>query len=177
MKSLNESWLKENKGEYKVEELKRIKSEIVKCSEAYKDVFNGELFYESWDLDSALQEITSYIDEDALILVPKCNEKTIGFLVSIDEVPENQRQYVQYLENIKFVEEIGVLSSFRKNGIASEMVRTLLLNYLNPSDKYLGYRTNAMRYFDKKDSESFESATMRIQKEDKIKRIKYFCEP
>ena len=51
------------------------------------------------------------------------------------------------------------------------MVRTLLLNYLNPSDKYLGYRTNAMRYFDKKDSESFESATMRIQKEDKIKRI------
>ncbi len=171
MKSLNESWLKENKREYKVEELKRIKSEIVKCSEAYKDVFNGEPFYESWDLDSALQEITSYIDEDALILVPKCNEKTIGFLVSIDEVPENQRQYVQYLENIKFVEEIGVLSSFRKNGIASEMVRTLLLNYLNPSDKYLGYRTNAMRYFDKKDSESFESATMRIQKEDKIKRI------
>ena len=50
------------------------------------------------------------------------------------------------------------------------MVRILLINYLNPTDKYIEYRTNAMRYFDKKDSESFESAVIRIQAEDKLKR-------
>jgi hypothetical protein len=36
---------------------------------------------------------------------------------------------------------------------------------------YLEYRTNAMRYFEEDNSESFESIVMRIQKEDKIKRL------
>ena len=36
---------------------------------------------------------------------------------------------------------------------------------------YIGYRTNAMRYFDYSGSESFESAVMRVQEEDRIKRI------
>ena len=36
---------------------------------------------------------------------------------------------------------------------------------------YIGYRTNAMRYFDYSGSESFESAVMRVQEEDKIKRM------
>ena len=51
------------------------------------------------------------------------------------------------------------------------MVRILLQKYLRPNDMYIGYRTNAMRYFDYSDSESFESAIMRIQEEDRIKRI------
>ena len=58
-----------------------------------------------------------------------------------------------------------------KKGIASEMVRILLLKYLSPNDMYIGYRTNAMRYFDYSDSESFESAVMRVQEADRIKRI------
>ena len=171
MESLNKKWLKENGDDYTVEELKRIKSEIIGCSNAYKDVFNGPPFYESWSLDSALEEINSYIGDDALILTSKYRDQIIGFLVAINNVPENQRQYVQYLENIKFIEEIGVLNEFRKNGVASEMVRVMLLRYLLESDMYLGYRTNAMRYFDYNASESFESAAMRIQEEDKIKRI------
>ncbi len=170
MGNLNENWVKDCSEGYTVEELKRIRSEIINCSNTYKDVFNGAPFYESWSLDSAFQEISSYIGDNALILTSKYREQVIGFLVAINKVPESQRQYVQYLENIKFIEEIGVLRKFRKNGVASEMVRILLLNYLSVSDMYLGYRTNAMRYFDYNGSESFESAVMRVQEEDRIKR-------
>ena len=129
MKNINENWLKSNINDYTIEELKRIKSEIIDCSETYKNVFNGEPFYESWSLESALEEINCYIGDNALILSSKYREKVIGFLIAINKVPENQREYAQYLENIKFIEEIGVLSEFRKNGIASEMVRILLLKY------------------------------------------------
>ena len=171
MENLNKNWLKDNDKNYSVQELKRIKSEIINCSNTYKDVFNGAPFYESWSLDSALEEINSYLEDNALILTSKYKDQIIGFLVAINSVPVNQRQYVQYLENIKFIEEIGVLNEFRKKGLASEMVRVMLLNYLKQDDKYLEYRTNAMRYFDYKTSESFESAAMRVQEEDRIKRI------
>ncbi len=171
MENINKKWLKKDIDDYTVEELKRIRSEVINCSNAYKDVFNGPPFYERWDLESALEEISGYLENSALVLISKYKEQIIGFLVAINNVPENQRQYVQYLDNIKFIEEIGVLSEFRKNGIASEMVRIMLLNYLKSDDKYIGYRTNAMRYFDYISSESFESATMRVQEEDKIKRI------
>lgn len=170
MESINKSWLKDKVDDYTIEELKRIRSEIINCSNTYKDVFNGAPFYESWNLDSALEEINSYMEDKTLILISKYRNQIIGFLVAINKVPENQRQYAQYLENIKFIEEIGVLSEFRKNGVASEMVRILLLKYLRPDDMYIGYRTNAMRYFDYNGSESFESAVMRVQEEDKIKR-------
>ncbi len=171
MKNLNKNWLKDKADNYTIDELKKIKSEIINCSNTYKSVFNGEPFYENWSLESALNEINSYIEDNALILTSKYRNKIIGFLVAINKVPENQRQFMQYLENIKFIEEIGVLNQFRKNGVASEMVRILLLKYLKPNDMYIGYRTNAMRYFEYNDSESFESAVMRVQKEDRIKRI------
>ena len=171
MKDLNKNWLKDRAEDYTIEELKRIKSEIINCSNTYKNVFNGAPFYESWSLEKSLDEINSYIKDNALILTSKYGKEIIGFLVAINKVPENQRQYAQYSENIKFIEEIGVLNEFRKNGVASEMVRILLQKYLRPNDMYIGYRTNAMRYFDYSDSESFESAIMRIQEEDRIKRI------
>lgn len=171
MKNLNENWLKDKVDDYTIEELERIKGEIINCSNTYKNVFNGAPFYESWSLESALEEINSYIEDNALILTSKFREQIIGFLVAINKVPDNQRQYAQYLENIKFIEEIGILNEFRKNGVASEMVRILLLKYLRPDDMYIGYRTNAMRYFDYSGSESFESAVMRVQEEDKIKRM------
>ncbi len=171
MKSLNKNWLKDKVDDYTIEELERIKSEIMKCGDTYKNVFNGAPFYESWSLESALEEINSYIEDNALILTSKYREQIIGFLVAINKVPENQKQYAQYLEKINFIEEIGVLSEFRKNGVASEMVRILLLRYLRPDDMYIGYRTNAMRYFDYNCSESFESAVMRVQEEDRIRRI------
>jgi hypothetical protein len=172
MKNIYENWLKKDiQKECAIEELKRIKEEIIKCSEAYKNVFNGAPFYESWDLESAKKEIMGYLNDQALILSSKYKDTIIGFLVAINGVPENQRSYVQFLEQIKFIEEIGVLSDFRNKRVASEMVRILLLNYLNIGDKYIGYRTNAMRYFEQKANESFESMAIRIQKEDKIKRI------
>lgn len=171
MENINKTWLKDDQTNYKIEQLKRIRNEIINCSDTYKNVFNGAPFYENWNLNSALEEITSYINDDALILTSKYKEQIIGFLVAIDKVPQNQEKHVQYLNNIKFIEEIGVLIDYRKKGIASEMVRILLLNYLKSNDKYLEYRTNAMRYFEQNKSESFESAAMRVQEEDKIKRI------
>ena len=168
MKNLNENWIKENlKNECKIEKLN---GEIIKCSKTYRDVFNGEPFYEDWTINSACDVIKSYCNDETLILISKYYDDIIGFLISINGVPESQLEYAEFKENIKFIEEIGVLSQYRNNGLASEMVRNLLVNYLNPSDQYLGYRTNAMRYFDYY-GESFESAAMRIQREDKIKRL------
>ena len=54
MKNINENWLKSKVDDYTIEELKRIKSEIINCSNTYKDVFNGPPFYENWDFHSAL---------------------------------------------------------------------------------------------------------------------------
>ena len=171
MKNINKNWLKGSNENYTIEELKRIKSEIIKCSKTYKEVFNGAPFYEDWSLSNAYKEINAYIEDEALILTSKYKDQIIGFLVAINKIPITQRDYVQYKEDIKFIEEIGVLSCFRKNGLASEMVRILLLSHMNPKDKYLGYRTNAMRYFDYNESESFESTVIRIQKEDRVKRM------
>ena len=171
MKNINKIWLNDNTNNYKIEQLKKIKEEIFKCSETYKNVFNGDPFYEDWSQERALGVIKSYVDDEALILVPKYNDEIIGFLITINYIPDDQKQFAQYLENIKYIEEIGVLNTFRKKGIASEMVRNLLLNFLDEKDKYIEYRTNAMRYFDYNGKESFESTAMRIQKEDKIKRL------
>lgn len=173
MKNINEKWIKERmEKECTIEKLKRIREEILNCSIAYRDVFNGSPFYESWDIKSAKEEILNYIKENATILVPKYREQIIGFLVSMDGIPENQRQFISKdSKEVKFVEEVGVLNEFRGNLIASEMVRILLLNYLLDSQKYIGYRTNAMRYFEPQFGESFESGVMRIQKMDAIQRL------
>lgn len=172
MKNINEIWLKDKlKNKCNIESLKNMKEEILKISETYRDVFNGAPFYESWDIASAKSVIEDYRKQNATILVSNYLDSLIGFLVAIDFVPENQRDYVQYLNNIKYIEEIGVLSNFRNQKVASEMIRILLLNYLGNNTQYLGYRTNAMRYFEVDDKESFESAVMRVQNEDKIKRM------
>lgn len=171
MKDINKSWLKDNSNEITIEELKNLKEEIIACSETYRDVFNGPPFYEDWTLESAQDEVQGYMWGLNKVLVSKDQDKTIGFLVTTGFVPRGQRQYVQTLSNLQYIEEIGVLEKYRKNGVASEMVRALLLDYLEPDDKYIGYRTNAMRYFEPKGNESFESAAMRVQEEDKIKRL------
>lgn len=173
MKNINEKWLKESiKNDCVVEELKKIKKEIIEYSEIYKDVFNGSPFYEDWTLDSSMEVIESYIKEKSIMLSLKYKKNIVAFLVALNKVPDNQKEYSQYLDKLKYIEEIGVLNNFRKNKIASEMVRILLLNYLNKTDKYISYRTNAMRYFEISDKESFESSVIRIQSEDKIKRLK-----
>ena len=129
----------------------------------------GAPFYESWTTEEASKVISSYIDEEALILISKYQTRMIGFLVAINGVPSNQSEFVEFLDSIKFIEEIGVISELRNKKVASEMVRKMLLG-LNETDKYIGYRTNAMRYFELKGGESFESGVIRTQKEDAIKR-------
>lgn len=171
MRNINEIWLKkEINNNYKIDKLKEIKEEIINVSEAYKNVFNGEPFYEDWTLESSIEVITKYIKEKSLILSFKYYNEIIGFLVVRNNIPIDQQKYSMYLNNIKFIEEIGVLSNYRNNKIASELIRILLLKYLLKSDKYICYRTNAMRYFEYK-NESFESALIRVQNEDKIKRL------
>ena len=155
---------------YTIEKLSKMKEAIIACSSTYMNVFNGEPFYESWDLTSAYKVLESYIESEATILAAKYLEETIGFLVATPNVPKDQRQYTQYLNNTIFIEEIGVLSNFRKNGIASEMIKALLLSDLAAKTRCLEYRTNAMRYFEYNGSESFESAVMRVQEEDRKKR-------
>ncbi len=172
MRDISSCWMdKDIQYKYIIEKLKRTKNDILEFGEAYAEIFNGAPFYESWDIKSARKVLLSYLDDDALVLSSRYKEKIIGFLVAVGKVPEEQQKFVQCLENIKFIEEIGVLSDFRGKMIASEMIRVLLLEYLNTDDRYIGYRTNAMRYFAVNDSESFESALARVQKEDRIKRM------
>ena len=77
MKNINKNWLKGSNENYTIEELKRIKSEIINCSNTYKNVFNGAPFYESWSLEKSLDEINSYIKDNALILTSKYGKEII----------------------------------------------------------------------------------------------------
>lgn len=167
---MNNSWLNERiKEECKIKELEREEKEIVMCSEAYRDIFNGAPFYEDWTIASALEEINGYMKDNAIILTPILKEQIIGFLVAMRGVPENQKEYVPFdNKEVMFIEEIGVLGTYRHLGIASELVRNLLLNYL-AGEKYLIYRTNAMRYFELTNRMSFETLK-RIEEEDRLRR-------
>ncbi len=170
MKEINKTWLREGFKEKcnirKISELSDIDKSLY---EAYCDVFNGAPFYESWNTDSAKKVIDGYIGSDTTILVADYLSKAAGFLVTINGIPRDQIKYVNLLDTI-FIEEVGVINELRGNRIASELVR-ILLESLDNNTKYIGYRTNAMRYFEISDRESFESMAMRIQMEDKIKRL------
>ena len=87
MKDINKSWLKDSSNEVTIEELKKLKEEIIKCSETYRDVFNGPPFYEDWTLESALDEIEGYMYGPNTILVSKDKDKMMGFLVATTFVP------------------------------------------------------------------------------------------
>lgn len=170
MKNININWMKKNfQDECFI--LKLDKNKFSKCGEAYQAIFNGPPFYESWTLESAKDQILSYIEEEALILVPEYKKQIIGFLIAMSGVPANQKDYVPYPnEEIRYIEDIGIVNQFRNQQIASEMVRNLLLNFINTNEVYLAYRTNAMRYFEPQKGESFEAGVIRVQSEDSIKR-------
>ena len=154
-----------------IDELKKVDDGLILCSEAYKNVFNGAPFYEDWTMDSAMAQVLSYIEDNALILSSSYQDKVIGFLVAMSGTPENQKKYVTLKdEEVKFIEEIGVIPEYRNQKIASKMV-AVLLSFISSSEKYFVYRTNAMRYFEQLGGESFEAGVERVQKEDKIKRI------
>ena len=168
MMEMNQLWLKkEVRDKCNIAKLQEEKNRL--C-ETYRDVFNGAPFYENWDFESAEKVIDSYMSDGATILVANYLNKLVGFLIALNRVPSDQLSYVEHLSNTNFIEEIGVLSEIRGNKIASELVRVFLKN-LDDSVKYIGYRTNAMRYFEYSDFESFESAVMRVQNEDMIKRM------
>lgn len=172
MRNLNENWMnKRIQREVMIRELENAKKDIIGCSDAYKKIFNGAPFYESWTLDSAKEVILEYVSDEALILVPEYRDKIVGFLIAMSGVPSNQKDYVPFNdEEIRFVEDIGVIRECRNNQIASELVRVLLTDYLEYSERYLGYRTNAMRYFEQRGGESFEAGAIRVQKEDALSR-------
>lgn len=172
MRNLNENWINRRiQRDTVIRELKGAREDILGCSDAYMKIFNGSPFYENWTIDSAQDVILDYVNDGTLILVPEYREKIVGFLFAMSGVPNSQKDYVPFNDDeIRFVEDIGIISECRNNQIASELVRILLNEYLDYSEIYLGYRTNAMRYFDPKGGESFEAAAIRVQKEDKLKR-------
>lgn len=169
MKNINESWIKDNEIEYKIRDLIRIEREIDWCATAYASVFNGAPFYENWTLEEAKKIIENYIEDDAIIITTRLRIFTVGFLIAMNKIPEELKQYIG-VEDALFIEEIGTIDYLKRKGIGSEMVRYLLTG-LDKKDKYIGYRTNAMRYFETNDTESFESTLIRTKEEDKIKRM------
>ena len=168
--NIYEKWLKKEMiGKCRI--VKAKKGGVASVGFCFKSVFNGAPFYESWTDEEAVELLNGYLDNNANILVPYVYDEPVGFLVSTDKIPEEQQEYITYpLDNIRYVEEIGILKEFRSNNIASELVRYDLLNAINLDKKYLAYRTNSMRYFRKDVGESFESALERVQLEDKIAR-------
>lgn len=166
--NINVNWMRENmanrcqiKKDYDLE----------KSSSCYKEVFNGAPFYEEWTLETAKDVLKEYKENNANIWIPVLDEEAIGFLVTTDQIPEEQIKYINGdKDKIRFVEEVGVKNKYRGNRIASELVRRDLKNALLEGKEYLAYRTNGMRYFRKERGESFETAVERIQKEDKLAR-------
>ncbi|MDD6757147.1 MAG: GNAT family N-acetyltransferase [bacterium] len=169
-KNIYSSWLKDqvrNDCQIKLVENKKLGG-LAKC---YKNIFNGEPFYEAWTEKSARRVIDEYVDTNATIWTPEMKGEVIGFLIATDTIPEDQEKYITEDQNrMRYIEEIGVLKEYRGQNIASELVRKEIINSLQDDKTLLGYRTNAMRYFKKERKESFESAVERVQKEDREKR-------
>lgn len=141
-----------------------------KSSECYRDVFNGEPFYEDWTTEKASEVLREYKENGANMWFPVLGDEVLGFLVTTDQIPDAQKQFITLdQDKIRFIEEVGVRSDYRGNRIASELVRRDLKNALMLGKEYLAYRTNVMRYFRKNRGESFESAVERVQMEDKLK--------
>lgn len=172
MKQLEVNWMQESlKENCKIKELGTRGERIRSCALAYRQVFNGPPFYENWTEEEAISQVQSYVDENASILVSDYQEAIVGFSVSICKVPNDQKKYVPYPENlIRYIEEIGVVEAYQKRQLASEMVRNIIVDALGKGQNYIAYRTNAMRYFEPQRGESFEAGVMRIQKEDKRRR-------
>lgn len=134
-------------------------------------MFNGEPFYEDWTTSKASEVLSGYKESGANMWFPVFNDEVLGFLVTTDQIPEEQKPFITLdQDKTRFIEEVGVRSDYRGNRIASELVRRDLKNALILGKEYLAYRTNGMRYFRKDSGESFESAVERVQAEDKIKR-------
>lgn len=172
MRNLNENWMKESiQKDIFIRLLEETKRDIIGCSDAYMKIFNGSPFYESWTIESAKDVIVECIVNGAIILVPEVREKIVGFLFAMNGVPEEKKPYVPLDdESVMFIDDIGIVKDWRNNQIASELVRNLLNGYLGYDQNYLAYRTNAMRYFEQNGGESFEAGTIRVQKEDVLKR-------
>lgn len=90
------------------------------------------------------------------------------WVVTTDSVPEDQVDYVKPypLEEMQFIEEIGVKEEWRSLNIASELLRFEICKVLQQDKRYLGYRTNAMRYFEGDLAKNIEQ----IQLDDRDKR-------
>ena len=154
-KNLNGSWLKEQmRGKCKIKLVS--KDEIGEVSCCYQRVFNG-----------AKDVISEYYFSGNNIWIPKINDEVVG-LVTTDSVPEDQVDYVKPypLEEMQFIEEIGVKEEWRSLNIASELLRFEIRKVLQQDKRYLGYRTNAMRYFEGDLAKNIEQ----IQLDDRDKR-------
>lgn len=166
-KNLNSSWLKEQiRGKCKIKLVS--KDELVDVSCCYQRVFNGAPFFESWTFNEAKDVISEYYFSGNNIWIPKINDEVVGFLVTTDSVPEDQVDYVKPypLEEMQFIEEIGVKEEWRSLNIASELLRFEIRKVLQQDKRYLGYRTNAMRYFEGDLAKNIEQ----IQLDDRDKR-------
>lgn len=171
-KNLYNTWLKEQ-----VKENCKIKlvatKQLGSLARCYCSIFNGEPFYETWTEKSARQVIANYVKANATIWIPEIKDEVVGFLIATDIIPETEKKYITEAQNqIRYIEEIGVSKKYRSKNIASELVRKEIINSLQNNKIFLGYRTNAMRYFKKDRTESFESAVERVQEEDREKRKK-----
>lgn len=166
--NININWMREN-----MARSCQIKKgfDLDKVGKCYKEVFNGGPFYETWTDEEAIRVLEDYIENGASMWIPEVNGEAVGFLVSTDSIPKDQKPYINLDEDkVRFVEEIGVKSDYRGNKVASELVRRDLRDALIRGKEYLAYRTNGMRYFKKEWGESFESAVERIQQADRQKR-------
>lgn len=165
MKNIYVNWLKKDA----INNCQIIKGgDPVRNGLCYKEIFTKEPWNEAWTEEEAIQVMKEYEQENANIWIPIQEDKELGFLVSTDKIPEDQKDYITYPKKlIRYIEEIGVLPEYRNKNIASELVRRDLINALLMSKEYIAYRTNIMRYFKKEVGESFETAVERIQVEDK----------
>lgn len=160
---LNENVLKQ------IKIVKMTDQNIDSASNCYKDIFNGAPFYENWTTESAKKVLKDYTNDNANILLASDYEKIIGFLISIDGYPKSESAFIPYdMEEVRYIEDIGIDSRYRGKKIASELTRIDLIDMLKTARNYIVYRTNMMRNFIPKNGENFITALERVQKEDKL---------
>ena len=118
-KNIYSSWLKDqvrNDCQIKLVENQKLGG-LAKC---YKNIFNGEPFYEAWTEKSARRVIDEYVYTNATIWTPEMKGEVIGFLIATDTIPEDQEKYItEDQSRMRYIEEIGVLNYETKSSETS----------------------------------------------------------
>lgn len=110
-----------------IKDIRRVLSpiDVEKVAQAYCDIYGEAPWNEKWSMDEALKVCEQYAKEGILYGTFWCRELT-GFIAIMPyEVGVHPVKYGKN-ERILYLSDVAVLSSYRKNGIGSNLIKRVI---------------------------------------------------